>query len=144
MVKTVNLIFSTIKINKLTCPNLSTLLQRFSHLSLKFSVFSFFFLEPHLWHMEVPSLGAELEPKLQAYTTATGTADLSSICNLHHSSRHCLNPLSEASDRVLMNTSQVLNSLSHNRSSQDFCLFRAVAGWKLENHRYCLFVFCLF
>ena len=31
------------------------------------------FLEFHLWHMEVPRLGIELELQLPAYTTATAT-----------------------------------------------------------------------
>ena len=35
----------------------------------------FFFLPPHLWHMEVLRLGIKLEPQLQAYTTATATLD---------------------------------------------------------------------
>ena len=37
------------------------------------------FLGPHLWHMEVPSLGVQLEPQLPAYTTATATSDLSCV-----------------------------------------------------------------
>ena len=44
------------------------------------------FLGPHPWHIEVPTLGAELELELQAYTTDIATWDLSYICNLHHSS----------------------------------------------------------
>ena len=48
--------------------------------------FFFNFLGPHLWYMEVPRLGAELELQLLAYTTATAAPDLSYICNLHHSS----------------------------------------------------------
>ena len=70
----------------------------------------FFFLWPHLWHMEVPRLGAELELQLPAYTTATATQNTSLFCNVHHSSRQCqiLNPLSEAMDQtcVLMDTSR--------------------------------------
>ena len=60
--------------------------------------FIFCFLGLHLWHMEVPRLGAESELKLPASTTAAG--DPSCIYNLHHSSRQCriLNPLSEARD----------------------------------------------
>ena len=65
----------------------------------------FFFLisvGPHLWHMEVPRLGTELELELQllAYAAATATWDLSHICTLHHSSWQCrnLNLLSEARD----------------------------------------------
>ena len=55
----------------------------------------FCFLGPHLWHMEVPRLGVELEPQLPAYFTATATPDPSLICDLHHSSRQCqiINPL---------------------------------------------------
>ena len=41
--------------------------------------FFFSFLQPHLWHMEIPSLGVKLELELQAYTTATATPDLSHI-----------------------------------------------------------------
>ena len=74
--------------------------------------FFFFFLGLHLWHMEVPRLGVELELQLPAYTTATGTWDLSHICNLHHSSWLCqiINPLSKARDQthILMDTSRVL------------------------------------
>ena len=71
-------------------------------------------------HMEVPRLDAESELQLPAYTTVTTMPDLSRICNLHHSSRQCwiLNPLSEARDRTqaLMDTSQVLNPLSHHEN----------------------------
>ena len=89
------------------------------------------FLGPHLWHMEVPRLGVELELQLPAYATAiaTETQDLSPVCDLHHSSqqRWILNPLSEARDgtRILMDTSQVLNLPSHNRNSCDCvcCLY---------------------
>ena len=80
--------------------------------------FFFFFFFPfflslglHLWNMEVPRLGAELELQQLAYTTATATWDLSHKCNLHHSSQQCwiLNPLSEARDqtRSLVDTSGV-------------------------------------
>ena len=61
--------------------------------------------------MEVPGPEVESELQLQAYTTATATEDLSSVCDLHHSSRqdHILNPLSKARDRtpILVDTSQV-------------------------------------
>ena len=62
---------------------------------------SFFFLGPHLRHMEVPRLGAESELLQPACTTAT--RDPSPVCDLHHSSRQCqlLNPLSKARDRTL-------------------------------------------
>ena len=45
--------------------------------------FFLFFLGLHLWHMEIPRLGAELP----AYTTATAMRDWSRICNVHHSSQ---------------------------------------------------------
>ena len=47
--------------------------------------------------MGVPRLGVELELQLPAYTTATAMLDLSYVCDLHHSSRHCgiFNLLSE-------------------------------------------------
>ena len=61
--------------------------------------------------MEVPRLGVELELQLLAYATARATWDLSSVCDLHQSSRQCLilNPLSEARDRtcIVMDTSWV-------------------------------------
>ena len=65
-------------------------------------VIFFFFLGPHLRHMEVPRLGVELELQRLAYTTATATRDPSHICDLHHSSRQCgiLNPLREARDQT--------------------------------------------
>ena len=44
------------------------------------SFLSFFFLEPHPRHMEVPRLGVKLELQLPAYTTATAMWDVSHIC----------------------------------------------------------------
>ena len=72
--------------------------------------------------MEVPRLGVELELQLLAYTTATAVAtpDPNHICNLLYSLQQCwiVNPLIEAKDQthILMNTSWVLNLLSHNRT----------------------------
>ena len=84
----------------------------------------FFFLGPHVRHMEVPRLGVKLELQLPVYTTATAMPDLSHIFDPHHSSqqRRILNPLREARDQthVLMATSLVLNLLGHNRSSKVF------------------------
>ena len=81
-----------------------------------------FFLGPHLWHMKVSRLGVKLEMQLLAYATATAMPYPSCICNLHHSSWQCLilNPLNESGDQthILMDTSWVLNSLSHNGNSQ--------------------------
>ena len=77
------------------------------------SVFFFFlsFLGPHLWHMEVPRLGVQLELWLLAYTTTTALRDLSCVCDLHRSSgQHwILNPLSKARVRtwVLMDASPI-------------------------------------
>ena len=71
--------------------------------------------------MEVPRLGVKSELQLLAYATATAVRDLSCICNLHHGSRQCriLNPESKARDRtgILMDTSRVLNLLSHKGNS---------------------------
>ena len=61
-----------------------TLLASLSNNTRSFSGFFFFcfffFLGPHLWHMAVPSLGVESEPKLPA--TATAMRDPSCIHNL--------------------------------------------------------------
>ena len=77
--------------------------------------------------MEVPRLGVKEELQLPVYTTATATPDQSYVCDLHHSlwQHQILNPLSEARDQtlILMDTSQVLNLLSHNGNSVGFCLF---------------------
>ena len=42
-------------------------------MSFFFFLFFLFFLWLYLWYKEVPSLGAELELQLQAYSTATAT-----------------------------------------------------------------------
>ena len=67
-------------------------------------VFCLFSLGLHLWHMEVPRLGAESELQLLAYATATAMQDPSHICDLYHSPWHpwILNPLSRARDRTLI------------------------------------------
>ena len=61
--------------------------------------------------MEVPRLGVELELQLLTYTAATAMPDLSSICDLHHSSRQrrILNLLSKGRDgtRNLMVPSRI-------------------------------------
>ena len=63
------------------------------------SFFFFCFLEPSIWHMEVPRLGFKLELQQLAYTTATSTQDLSRIFCIHRSwQRPILNPLSKARD----------------------------------------------
>ena len=77
---------------------------------LFFSFFSFCFLGPQPWYMEVPRLRVKSELQLLAYTTAM--RGLSHICNLHHHSslpHQIPNPLNEARDRthILMDPSQV-------------------------------------
>ena len=85
-------------------------------ISLSLSL-SCFFLELHLWHMEVLRLGIELEMQLQAYATGTATQDPSHICDLHHCSQQyqILKPLSKARSQthILMDPSQACNPLSH-------------------------------
>ena len=68
--------------------------------SNKILFYFFVFLRLHPWHMEVPRLGVKLELQLLAYTAATATWDPSRVCDLHHSSQECLNPLSEARDQT--------------------------------------------
>ena len=81
----------------------------FTFYFILFYLFYFFFLRSHLWHMEIPSLGIELEPQLPAYVMATAMLDLSHTFDLHHSSWQCrnLNPLSRARNRtrILMDPS---------------------------------------
>ena len=83
----------------------------------------FFFLGPHLQqHMEIPRPGVELKQQLLAFTIPTATSNPSHMWDLHCSLWQCwiLNPLSKARDRTytLMDTSQDLNLLRHNRNSQ--------------------------
>jgi len=83
--------------------------------------FFFFFLQLHMWHMEIPqargqtSCSCWLTPQPQqcriwvastTYTTAGGNS-------------RSFNPLSKAGEQthILMDTSQVLNLLSHNGNS---------------------------
>ena len=74
----------------------------------------FDFLEPHLWHMEVPRLGVKSEAWLLACNTGTAMPDLSCIWNLHHSSwqHRILNPLIKARDGtyVLMDASRFVST----------------------------------
>ena len=52
-----------------------------SELGLKILHF-FFFLRPHLQHMEDPGLGVELEVQLPAFTTAIAMPDPSCVFDL--------------------------------------------------------------
>ena len=97
-------------------PNLYDLIHHSFVMKFEQEFFFFFsFLGLHLWHMDVPKLGVELELQLPAFTTATATWDLSCICDLHHSSQLCwiLNPLSEARDQtqILMDTSWIVSAV---------------------------------
>ena len=100
--------------------------------------------------MEVSGIGAESELQLLASTTATATADLSCICNLHHSMWQCwiLNPLSEARDRthILMDTRQVLNPLNdHGNAVPPSKGHRSKgngAGWMPGSSIHCVFTLC--
>ena len=82
-----------------------------------------FFLGSHLQHMKAPRLGVELELQLLAYPADATMPDQSCICDQHCSlgQRQILNPLSKARDQTyfLMDTSWILNPLSHNRNSID-------------------------
>ena len=53
-------------------------------------LFFFFFLDLHMWHMEIPNLGVKSELQLPGYTTATATTtwDPSHACDLYHSLWH--------------------------------------------------------
>ena len=90
------------------------------HARVLFSL-RFYFLGPHLQHVEGPRLGAAQELQLPAYGTATATWDPSPVCDLPHSSQphQILNPWSEARDRtcVPMETLRVFYPLSHNTKS---------------------------
>ena len=61
-------------------------------------------LGPHLWYMQVPSLGVESELQLLAYASATAKPDPNRLCDMHHNSWQCqiLNPLSKDRDWTLV------------------------------------------
>ena len=72
--------------------------------------------------MEVPGLGVESElQQLPAYATALAMPDPSHMWDLRRSLWQCwiFNLLRETRDQTpnLMNTSQILNPLSHNKNS---------------------------
>ena len=75
---------------------------------------SFFFFKPHLQHIEVLMLGVGSGLQLPAYTTATATAmaDLSHICDLHHSlwQHRILSPLNKPRDLTCILTDTMLGS----------------------------------
>ena len=96
---------------------------------LYFLLFIYFcFLGLPLQHMEVPRLRVKSELQLPAYATATATWGLCCVWDIHRSSWQCqiLNPLREARDQthILMDTSWVCTTLSHNGNSIDICIFK--------------------
>ena len=84
-------------------------------------IYLFLFRATSEAYMEVPRLRVESELQLPAYITATATPDPRLVCSLHHSSHQCwiLTPLREVRDwtQISMETSQVLNLVSHNGNS---------------------------
>ena len=76
-----------------------------------FFFFFCFFLELHLWHMEVPRLEVESELYPLVYATATAMLVASQVCSLHCCSwqRQILNTLSKGRDwtHILMDTSWI-------------------------------------
>ena len=69
----------------------------------------FFFLGPHLWHMEVPRIAVNSELHLPAYATATAPWDPSHIMDHSSQQRQIPDPLSEARDQscILTDTSWI-------------------------------------
>ena len=90
------------------------------YITFFFSFFLFFFLV-FFRHMEVFRLGGKLEPYSLAYAGAPALPNPSHIGDLLCSLQQCwiLNPWSKARDQtfILMNTSQVLKLMSHDRNS---------------------------
>ena len=80
-----------------------------------------FFLQPHLWHMNIPRRGIKSELQLPACATAPTPPDVSCTCDLWRSLRQhpILHPLNKDGNqtRLLRDTSRILNPLSHNGNS---------------------------
>ena len=88
-------------------------------------------------------LGVQLELQLQAYTTLKAKQDPSHIWNLYYlyysSWKHqILNPMSNARNwtHILIDTSQALNLLSHNRNFLKKLFLMGNTGWYnlLQSH----------
>ena len=116
------LVFHSMK--QLVSTHILTHIYVVSTFSLYF-IYLFFFLGPHLGHMEVPRLGDESAQQLPTYGTAAAMPDLSPICDLCYNLWQCqiLNPLSKARGwaRILMD-SQVFNPLNHTGTLNFFTL----------------------
>jgi len=82
------------------------------------------YILPNLWHMEVPGARGQSGAAAASlhHSNATAMPDLSSICNLCCSlqQQQTLNTLNKATGRtcILMDSTRVLDLLSHNRSSR--------------------------
>ena len=78
--------------------------------------------------------GGESEMQLPSYSTATAMPDLSHIHNLHCNLQQCwiFNPLSKGKDQtcILMDISQVLSPLSHNKNSILSSILMGEILWK--------------
>ena len=81
----------------------------------------FFFLRPHLWHMEAPMLGVESDHCVTSCRTVTYAA--AGDRSFTHWARPGIKP---ASSQML---SQVLNLLSHDRNSKIFFIFNHASTW---------------
>ena len=114
-------------------PLISSLRLRDCLASIVFLFVCLFFSGPHMRHTEVSRLGVKSKLQLLAYATATARPDPGCICNPCHRSCWILNPLSKARVRtcILMDTSRVLNLLSHSRNSWD-CLAFDFIFWHLQ------------
>ena len=79
----------------------------------------FWFLRPHVRHIEIFRLWVELELQLLAYVTAIAMHDPSCVYNLHHSSQQnwILSPLSKARVQTCILVDTILIPLSHNGNS---------------------------
>ena len=103
-------------------PSVHTL--EFIVIIINFAPFFFFYLGLHLHHMEVPGLEIRSKPQLTAYIMTTATLDPSHLCDLHRSlwQHRVLNSLNKARNwtHILIDTSQVLNLLSHSGNSYNY------------------------
>ena len=70
----------------------------------------YFFLGPHLQHMDVLRPGVKSELQLPGHAIVTATPGPSSICDVRHTLWQCqiLNPLSEARDGASILTETTL------------------------------------
>ena len=108
--------------------------------------FFLFFLGAHLWHMEVPRLGVELELQLLAYATSTTTWDLGHFCYLHQSSWQgwIPNPLGKARDQthLLMNTSWSVSTVSQQELPFLYLIILLYTSWNTVKISYWLISYC--